>query len=55
MYLDFTGTIDRDAEVRYLPSGQAVLNLTVVNNIGFDDKQQTRWIRCNAWGKRYTL
>lgn len=48
----FTGTIGRDAEVRYLPSGQAVLNVTVANNIGFGDKQQTLWIRCALWGKR---
>lgn len=48
----FTGTVGRDAEVRYLPSGQAVLNVTVANNIGFGDKQQTIWIRCALWGKR---
>jgi single-strand DNA-binding protein len=48
----FTGTVGRDAEVRYLPSGQAVLNVTVANNIGFGDKQQTLWVRCAVWGKR---
>ena len=48
----FTGTIGRDAEVRYLPSGQAVLNVTVANNIGFGDKQQTLWVRVALWGKR---
>jgi len=48
----FTGTIGRDAEVRYLPSGQAVLNVTVANNIGYGDKQQTLWVRCALWGKR---
>jgi single-strand DNA-binding protein len=48
----FTGTVGRDAEVRYLPSGQAVLNVTVANNIGFGDKQQTLWVRVALWGKR---
>jgi len=48
----FTGTVGRDAEARYLPSGQSVLNVTVANNIGFGDKQQTLWIRCAVWGKR---
>jgi single-strand DNA-binding protein len=48
----FHGTVGRDAEVRYLPSGQAVLNVTVANNIGFGDKQQTLWISCAVWGKR---
>ena len=35
----FTGTVGRDAEVRYAPSGLAVLNVTVANNVGFGDKQ----------------
>jgi single-strand DNA-binding protein len=48
----FTGTVGADAEVRYLPSGQAVLNVRVANNIGFGEKQQTLWIRVALWGKR---
>ena len=48
----FTGTVGRDAEVRYAPSGLAVLNFTVANNIGFGDKQQTLWIRVALFGKR---
>lgn len=45
-------TVGRDAEVRYLPSGQAVLNVSVANNIGFGDKQQTIWLRVILWGRR---
>jgi single-strand DNA-binding protein len=48
----FTGTVGRDAEVRTIPSGQTVLNVTVANNIGFGDKQTTLWIRVALWGKR---
>jgi single-strand DNA-binding protein len=48
----FTGTVGRDAEVRVTPSGQSVLNITVANNIGFGDRQQTLWIRVALWGKR---
>ncbi|MDC9727825.1 MAG: single-stranded DNA-binding protein [Methyloprofundus sp.] len=48
----FTGTIGRDAEVRSTPSGQTVLNVTVANNIGFGDRQQTLWVRVALWGKR---
>jgi len=48
----FTGTIGRDAEVRYTPAGLAVLNVNVANNIGFGDKQQTLWIRVALFGKR---
>ncbi|MCX7107363.1 MAG: single-stranded DNA-binding protein [Methylococcales bacterium] len=48
----FTGTVGRDAEVRYAPSGVAILNVTVANNIGFGDKQQTLWVRVVLFGKR---
>jgi single-strand DNA-binding protein len=48
----FAGTVGRDAEVKHLPSGHSVLNVTVANNIGFGDKQQTLWIRCAVRGKR---
>lgn len=48
----FVGACGRDAEVRYLPSGQAVLNVNVANNVGFGDKQQTLWIRVALFGKR---
>ncbi len=47
-----TATVVRDAERRYLPSGQAVLNVTVANNQGFNDKQTTLFIRCAVWGKK---
>lgn len=48
----FTGTVGRDAEVKQTPSGQSVLNVTVANNIGYGDKQQTLWCRVALWGKR---
>jgi single-strand DNA-binding protein len=48
----FTGHIGRDAEVRYLPSGQSVLNVSVGNSVGFGDRQQTIWFRVVVWGKR---
>lgn len=48
----FTGTVGRDAEVRYTPSGMPVLSVNVANNVGFGDKQQTLWIRVALFGKR---
>lgn len=48
----FTGTVGRDAEVRYTASGMAVLSVTVANNIGFGEKQQTLWVRVALFGKR---
>lgn len=48
----FCGTVGKDAEVRYTPSGQAVLSVNVANNVGFGDKQKTNWVRAVLWGKR---
>lgn len=48
----FTGACGSDAEVRYIPSGQAVLSVNVANNVGFGDKQKTMWIRVTLWGRR---
>ena len=48
----FTGSIGRDGEVRYMPNGNAVLNVAVANNIGFGDKQQTMWIQVAIFGKK---
>ena len=48
----FHGTVGRDAEVKIAPSGVAVLNVSVANNIGFGDKQQTLWIRVVLFGKK---
>ena len=48
----FTGAVGRDAEVKYLPSGAAILNVNVANNVGYGDKQQTMWIRVALFGKR---
>jgi single-strand DNA-binding protein len=48
----FTGTVGKDAEVRYTPAGLAVLNVRVANNIGFGDKQQTLWVSVVLFGKR---
>ncbi|MEI7840508.1 MAG: single-stranded DNA-binding protein [Methylococcaceae bacterium] len=47
-----TGTVGSDAEVRFLPSGQAVLNVNVANHTGFGDKQKTTWLRVVVWGKK---
>ncbi len=44
--------VSKDAEVRYLPSGMAVLNLNCANHVGFGDKQQTLWLQVSLFGKR---
>ena len=49
---NFVGTIGRDAEVKHLSSGSAVLTVTVANNVGYGDKQKTNWVRVTLFGKR---
>ncbi len=48
----FTGTVGKSAEVRHLPSGQAVLSVNVANEVGWGEKKQTLWVRVTLWGKR---
>jgi single-strand DNA-binding protein len=45
-------TLGRDAEVKYTPSGSAVLSVSGACSTGFGDRKQTLWIVCNLWGKR---
>lgn len=47
--------IGRDAEVRFIPSGEAVSNLSLAYNYGRrdgDGKQPTQWIEAGLWGDR---
>jgi len=50
----FSGTciLSKDAEVRYLPSGMALLRVRCANNVGFGDRQKTLWLNVSVWGKR---
>ncbi len=49
---NFVGTVGKNAEVRHLPSGQAVLSVSVANHVGFGERRQTIWISVSLWGKR---
>jgi len=48
----FVGRVGRDGEVRYIPSGQAVLNVTVAHDVGFGERKQTIWVDVAVWGKK---
>ena len=48
----FSGRLARDAETRYTPSGTAITNFTVANDVGYGDKKKTNWIRCAMFGQR---
>lgn len=49
----FTGNIGKDAETRFTPGGDAVVNFSVAVKSGYGDKEKTTWARCAAFGKRY--
>lgn len=51
------GTLGRDPELKYLPSGSSVVNLSVATDEGYNDKNtgqkvdKTEWHRIKAFGK----
>jgi single-strand DNA-binding protein len=45
-------TVSKDAEIRYLQSGTAILTFNAANNVGYGDKQKTNWLRVSLFGKR---
>lgn len=51
------GTLGRDPEMRYMPNGNAVVNLSIATDESYNDKQsgqkveQTEWHRITAYGK----
>jgi len=53
--LIFIGNLGRDPEMRYLPNGKAVTNLSVATNRVYNDSNgqkvtETTWFKVNAWG-----
>lgn len=50
-FVHMTGELVRDPEVRYLDTGRAVANFTVlVKERGKEGKESLNYIRCSAWG-----
>jgi len=50
--LSFVGNLGQDSELKYLPSGSAILNFSVACTSGFGDKKKTAWVRCALFGKQ---
>lgn len=44
--------IGKDAELKTLPSGNVVLEINAVYDIGFGDKKESQWIRLVMFGQR---
>lgn len=55
MILTGLARIGRDVELRYVPSGEAVANISLAFNYGKkgdDGNKPTQWIEASLWGKR---
>jgi single-strand DNA-binding protein len=45
------GNLGADPEVRYAPSGTAIVNFTVATTETYKDKKETSWHKVKAFGK----
>lgn len=50
--LSAIGNVGKDAEVRFLPNGDPILNFSFALTSGFGEKQITSWLNCSLFGKR---
>lgn len=50
--ISFTGRLAGDAELRFAPSGNQILNFRTASDVGFGDKKSTNWFACAIFGKR---
>lgn len=56
--LILVGNLGRDPEMRYLPDGTAVTNLSVATNRSWTDRssgesrKETTWFRVSVWGRQ---
>ena len=49
---NFVGNLGKDAETRYLQSGDPVVSFSVGVKSGYGEKATTTWARCAMFGKR---
>jgi single-strand DNA-binding protein len=47
----FAGRLGRDAELKPLPSGKALLEFSLAVDVGFGDKKATEWVKCVIWSE----
>ena len=51
-HVGIAGRLTRDAELRYVASGTAVLDLSLASNRKFKDKEETVFVDVTVWGKQ---
>jgi len=49
---NFTGRLAKDAESKFLPNGDAIVNFSCAVDSGYGDKKKTTWPNCAMFGKR---
>lgn len=49
---NFTGNTGRDAEIKFLPNGDAITNFSVAVKSGYGKNEVTSWVNCSIYGKR---
>lgn len=47
-----TGRLAADAEMRYTPGGDPILNFRIGSDIGYGANKTTNWFACSIFGKR---
>lgn len=50
--ISFDGRLTKDAEQKFLPSGDAILSFSVASDVGFGEKKTTNFFNCAVFGKR---
>lgn len=48
----FAGNLGQDSELRYTPTGTAILSFSVATTFYANKEKQTQWVRCSMFGKR---
>lgn len=46
------GRVGKDAEVRKTQNGNSVTSFSLAVNVGWGDRETTRWLDCSMWGQR---
>ena len=52
MYAIVTGNLGRDAELKFMPNGNAILSFSVPDKVYSGGENKTQWVRVTAFGKQ---
>lgn len=50
--LNITANLGKNAEQRFTPKGESIIQFTAAFKAGYGDNEITTWINCSLWGKR---